>query len=84
MPNGMNLAGDNQYKLIYVDSVRVYEHIHIAEKALGHKLPPGAVVHHVTERRDDNHGPFKLVICPDQAYHMHIHKRMKDLGISFK
>lgn len=48
----------------------VFEHILIAEKALGKYLPPGAVVHH--------HSPTQLVICEDQAYHMLLHKRMRD------
>ena len=56
-----------------------YEHRVIAEKALGKPLPPGAIVHHIGAV-DDNHGPFKLVICPDQDYHMLIHSRMKALG----
>ena len=66
------------------DGTQEYEHILIAEKALGRRLPPGAVVHHVTQNRKDNHGPFKLVVCPNQAYHMLIHARMNALGISFK
>lgn len=40
----------------------VYEHILIAEKALGKLLPEKAVVHH--------HTPEQLVVCQDQAYHM--------------
>lgn len=75
----------NGYKLAYTETGRrEYEHILIAEKALGHYLPEGAVVHHVTEDRTDNHGPFKLVICPDQAYHLLIHRLMRERGISFK
>lgn len=53
-----------------------YEHRLLAEKALGKPLPEGAVVHHMGSP-DDNHGPFKLVICPDQEYHMLLHKRME-------
>lgn len=56
-----------------------YEHIILAEKALGKQLPYGAVVHHMSAP-DDNHGPFKLVVCPDQAYHMLLHKRMVEVG----
>lgn len=56
-----------------------YEHIILAEKALGKQLPYGAIVHHM-KARDDNHGAFKLIICPDQAYHILIHKRMEELG----
>lgn len=58
------------------DGKRTYEHIHIAEKALGRKLPPGALVHHVNEIRTDN-TPTNLVICPNDAYHKLIHRRME-------
>lgn len=48
-----------------------------AEKALGKKLPSGAVVHH-PDRDKDN--PFaQLVICPDQEYHRLIERRGKAL-----
>lgn len=67
------------YVMIKVDGVLVYEHRALAEKALGKPLPPGAIVHH-TKARDDNHGPFKLVVCPDQEYHILLHRRMQELG----
>lgn len=49
----------------------VYEHILIAEKALGKSLPPKAVVHH--------YAPEQLVVCQDQAYHLLLHVREKAL-----
>jgi hypothetical protein len=49
------------------------EHIIIAEKALGHKLPPGAVVHHWVGKSNEN---SNLAIFPNQAYHLLIHQRM--------
>lgn len=61
---------------------KTYEHIQIAERALGRPLPHGAVVHHITEDRADNHGPFKLVICPDQKYHSLIHRLMREKNLS--
>lgn len=66
------------YKFISVNGERIYEHIYLAEKALGKKLPDNAIVHHMNEDKLDNFTPFNLVICPDQAYHMHLHKLMRD------
>lgn len=56
----------------------VQEHILVAEKALGHYLPSGAVIHHVNKRRHDNQNS-NLVVCQDQTYHMLIHARMRAL-----
>jgi hypothetical protein len=50
------------------------EHIVLAEKALGKKLPVGAQVHHVDYNRSNN-GPFNLVVCPNQEYHYLLHVR---------
>lgn len=68
------------YIEIIIDGRRVMEHTYLAEKALGKSLPKGAVVHHMNKKKWDNHTPFNLVICPDQAYHLLIHRRMKELG----
>ena len=78
-PNGAGCIDSNGYIKVKVNGKNTYEHILLAEKALGRPLPKGAVVHH-TGARHDNHGPFKLVICPDNEYHSLIHQRMKDLG----
>lgn len=72
----INAAG---YRVFRINGKQVYEHTLVAEKALGRKLPPGAVVHHVNNDPADNR-PSNLVICPDQAYHLLLHRRMKDLG----
>jgi len=58
---------------------RVYEHIWLAEEALGKPLPYGAVVHHV-DAKPWNNRPGNLVVCPDQAYHRLLHERSKELG----
>lgn len=53
-----------------------YEHVRIAEKALGKKLPAGAVIHHRDENRRNN-DPGNLVICEDHGYHMLLHRRVR-------
>lgn len=68
------------YVIIEVRGRKKYEHIFLAEKALGKRLPPKAVVHHMNRKPYDNFTPLNLVVCPDQAYHMLIHKRGRDLG----
>jgi hypothetical protein len=54
-----------------------YEHVMLAEKAIGSPLPAGVVVHHMNENPSDNHTLYNLVICPDQAYHFLLHMRMR-------
>jgi len=65
------------YVNIQVDDVPVHEHIYLAEKALGRRLPPGAQVHHMNKNRADNYSYFNLVVCPDQRYHALLHRRMR-------
>jgi len=56
----------------------VYEHILVAEKALGTHLPNIACVHHVNEDGTDN-TPNNLVICQDGGYHKLLHVRQEAL-----
>lgn len=58
-----------------IDGVRKFDHVRIAEKALGHPLPAGAVVHHANENKLDNINS-NLVICPDRKYHNFLHMRI--------
>jgi hypothetical protein len=63
------------------DGFWTLEHIYLAEKALGRKLPLGAQVHHMNGDRSDNYTPFNLIICPNQKYHALLHKRAKRCGL---
>jgi hypothetical protein len=67
---------------VNADGYRVFagkgEHILVAEKAMGKRLPNGAVVHHVDENRLNN-APSNLVVC-SRAYHILIHARMKAMA----
>lgn len=65
------------YVNLQIDGYSINEHVYLAEKALGKRLPHGAIVHHMNEKRDDNYTYFNLVVCPDHRYHMLLHKRMR-------
>lgn len=54
----------------------VFEHILIAEAALGGSLPDGVEIHHFNEVKSDNR-PQNLIICPDKAYHGLLHQRQR-------
>lgn len=54
----------------------VFEHVAIAEDALGKRLPRGAEVHHVNEDPEDN-APANLVICQNRGYHKLLHVRTR-------
>ncbi|SDH25414.1 HNH endonuclease [Nitrosomonas sp. Nm132] len=54
---------------------RRYEHVLIAEKAIGRKLRKGEVVHHIDCDKTNNN-PSNLMICTT-GYHMQLHARMR-------
>lgn len=56
----------------------VYEHLLIAERALGKPLPRRCQVHHV-DSDGHNNAPNNLVVCEDLAYHKLLHKRQRAL-----
>lgn len=54
----------------------VFEHVLLAERALGKELPIGTEVHHVNGDRGANRGG-NLVVCQDHAYHALLHTRTR-------
>ena len=58
--------------------VRKYEHVRMAEDAIGKPLPAGAHVHHA-DCNPGNNAPTNLVVCPNAAYHWLLHVRTRAL-----
>jgi hypothetical protein len=56
----------------------VFEHVWLAENAIGRRLPKGAEVHHV-DRNPSNNTPNNLVVCPSRSYHRLLHMRTEAL-----
>lgn len=73
--NGLGSVNENGYVVITVDGKQRRLHDVLAERALGRRLPPGAVVHHADGVRTNN-AKTNLVICPSPRYHALLHVRM--------
>ena len=73
---GAGYISSGGYHLKCVNGVTKQEHVRIAEAALGHTLPPRALVHHVDRNRINNSAD-NLVICPNDAYHALLHQRTR-------
>ena len=65
-----------RYRLLWQGKGRPRIHIHRrrAELALGHRLPPGVVVHHADGSTADD---APLVICPHEDYHKELHRKIR-------
>lgn len=77
---GSGTVKPDGYKTFLIHGRYVREHLLIAEKALGRRLPKGAQVHHINGIRDDNR-PENLVVCPDGKYHQLLHVRQRALDV---
>lgn len=75
----MRTPEGNGYFKVRRDGKQVREHVAVAEDAIGHPLPAGALVHHFDLDRSNN-APTNLVVCPDDAYHLLLHRRQRALA----
>lgn len=55
------------------------EHVLVAERILGKRLPAGAEIHHIDGNKRNN-TPSNLVICPSREYHLLLHMRERALN----
>jgi hypothetical protein len=72
----------NYVQLRCDDGSYKFEHVILAEKALGHPLPNGSLVHHMDRDGTNNNSksPWNLVVCPNQKYHLLLHAKARALG----
>ena len=75
---GQGTVNHNGYRLHSKKGEKKFEHVLVVEQALGKPLPSEAVVHHV-DGDPLNNNPKNLVVCPNQEYHMLIHRRQRAL-----
>ena len=82
--NGSGTIGRTGYITRCVGGVdnkkRIRSHVEIAERALGRKLPSGAIVHHANGIPTDNSNE-NLIICPSVSYHRILHIRMRAMEV---
>ncbi len=74
--HGSGSVRPNGYIMIVRGNIAKFEHVRVAESALGKELPKKALVHHANGNPGDNR-PENLVICPDDKYHFLLHIRMR-------
>lgn len=67
------------YKAFRIEGKFKFEHVLIAEKALGRTLPKEVQVHHFDYNKQNN-SRRNLVICPNAAYHKLLHVRTDALN----
>lgn len=73
---GNKSRSEHGYVTVHIGRKRKqYEHILVAEGALGRPLKKGEVVHHINCDRTDNR-PANLLICRI-GYHLQLHARMR-------
>lgn len=63
------------YIRLTVNGRCIYQHVYVAETAIGRRLNPGEVVHHINCNRADNR-PENLLVCSGK-YHRELHSRMR-------
>lgn len=68
----------NGYIRGMVNGIVKFEHVRMAESAVGHALPRGAEVHHV-DGDPGNNTWGNLVVCQDSGYHDLLHQRTNAL-----
>ncbi len=62
------------YWTVWRNNKRELVHRMVVEKAIGRPIPAGVIIHHVDGNKLNN-DPTNLVVCPDQKYHVLLHRR---------